>query len=279
MPNPHIQQLLRPRPPNAVVTAPAFDEKGRLAADFHGWLSSSTKYALSLESDGLFRLDYLKSVEKSNQIGNNSVAQDFNQTWATRLNYHAVGRFLAELPRCESGHLRVLDIGCGPGHYLKAFHALGFESIGIDVSDEMVAIAKQTVAGSRTESLADPVPPPRVEKRSLFDLAFEAGSFDGIWYSSVVVHVPRRLLPGNLAQLRRILKDRGVIFISALLGSGSVIRREGRVFFYYGAEELGHLFDEAGFTVVSQWSDEVDMSSRGGRRKKQWLNYLLRKES
>ena len=221
---------------------------------------------------------FRKSVETSNRIGNNSVARDFDQTWAGRLHYGAVGRFLSELPKRQQERLRILDVGCGPGHYLKVFYALGFESIGIDVSDEMTSIAKQALgtaaAGSEAKGAA---PLPQIEAASLFDLEFDANSFDGIWYNAVVVHVPRRVLPSNLARFHQILKEDGVLYLSALLGSGSVVRREGRVFFYYGEDELKRFFDEAGFKIAAQWSDAIELSSRGGQRKKAWMYFLLQK--
>lgn len=277
---PYLQQMLKLRLREAVISEQVPTALvHKLIGDFQGWLRSTTKYDLGTDPDGHVRLNYLKSVEQSNRIGNNSVAQDFHQTWAGKLNYGALGRFLSQLPERRQERLRILDIGCGPGHYLKVFYALGFESIGIDVSEEMTGIARQLVgaAAAGSESVGG-TPLPQVETASLFDLQFADNSLDGIWHNAVVVHVPRRLLPANLAYLHRMLKQDGVLFLSALLGSGSVVRREGRVFFYYGPEELGKFFDEAGFETVSQWSNEIDLSSRGGQRKKAWVNFLLRKK-
>jgi SAM-dependent methyltransferase len=256
------------------------DLVGRLIKGFRNWLQSTHKYALNLDDGGVAQLIYLESVEKSNRIGNNSVAQDFHQTWAGRLHYRALGQFLSSLPLRQQECLRILDVGCGPGHYLKVFYALGFESIGIDISDEMVNIAKQALGTEMTGGEAmSSTPFPRIENTSLFDLGFDSNSFDGIWYNAVVVHVPRRLLPSNLGRLNQILKEDGVLYLSALLGSGSVVRREGRVFFYYTQDELIDLFGDAGFKIITQWSDEIELSARGGQRKKSWAHFLLRKKN
>ncbi|HVW31535.1 MAG TPA: class I SAM-dependent methyltransferase [Acidimicrobiia bacterium] len=37
---------------------------------------------------------------------------------------------------------RVLDVGCGPGRHAHALGALGFEVVGVDVSDRFVALAR-----------------------------------------------------------------------------------------------------------------------------------------
>lgn len=277
----HLQQLLKFRLGEAELSEQDPTARvNKLISNFQDWLRSATKYELETDPDGHMRLNYLKSVEQSNRIGNNSVAQDYHRTWAGKLNYGALGRFLSQLPERKLERLRILDIGCGPGHYVKVFHVLGFESIGIDVSEEMTGIARQvigtTAAGS--ESAGD-TPLPQVETASLYDLRFTDNSLDGIWCNAVVVHVPRRLLPASLACLHRMLKQDGVLFLSALLGNGSVVRREGRVFFYYGSEELENFFDHVGFKTVSRWSNEIDLSSRGGQRSKAWVNFLLQKKA
>ena len=254
----------------------------KLIEDFHTWLPQiQMHYDLVPDADGRMRLNYLPSVERSNQIGNNSVAQKFHETWTGKLQYNAIGRFLSALPKREpdEDRPRILDIGCGPGHYLRAFAAAELECVGIDISGEMVDIARQVVAASHAPLQTDsPIPAPQVENVSLFDLAFDHESFEGIWYSAVVVHVPRRALPDNLRRLHQLLKRDGVLYMSAQIGSGSVFRREGRVFFYYREDELKEIFDHAGFEVHSQWRDETSETTTGGQFEKHWMHFLLKKK-
>ena len=48
----------------------------------------------------------------------------------------------AELVRDAGGGL-VADVGCGPGYVTRYLHDLGVDAFGIDLSPEMVAIARR----------------------------------------------------------------------------------------------------------------------------------------
>jgi thiamine-monophosphate kinase len=260
------------------AASPQWQMVKALVETFRTWLGNKKNYELRMDSDGVNRLDFIKSVEKSNRIGNDNIAEDFHKTWAGHMQYGAIGKFISHLPQNRNNAPKILDLGCGPGHYIKAFYSLGFECVGIDISERMIELAQQVVGGQPNHISPENTSLPRIETTSLFDLPSPSETFDGIWYSAVVVHVPRMVLPDNLVRMRQILKKNGVLYISALIGNGSSVRREGRVFFYYGEEELIGLFKEVGFTVIEKWSDETERNTRGGQRKKNWRHFLLKKE-
>jgi 2-polyprenyl-3-methyl-5-hydroxy-6-metoxy-1,4-benzoquinol methylase len=249
-----------------------------LISTFHNWLTQTHKYELVSDVDGIAKLDFVKSVEKSNRLGNNNVAQDFHQTWVGRTQYRAIGKFLTQLPQHQIARPKILDFGCGPGHYLKAFYALGLECVGFDVSEEMVDLARKECKSISGISGSNNIASPQIENMSFFDIDLGDEVFDGIWCSAAVVHVPRRMLPTILSRLHNLLKKNGALYISALMGSGSSIRREGRVFFYYSEDELKRYFGETSFVVVEQWSDETAISARGGTRRKDWMHFLLKRK-
>ena len=56
----------------------------------------------------------------------------------------------AELVR-DAGGGPVADVGCGPGHVTDHLHGLGVDAFGIDLSTEMVAIARRDFPGLRFE--------------------------------------------------------------------------------------------------------------------------------
>ena len=46
----------------------------------------------------------------------------------------------------------VADLGCGPGHVTAHLHALGLTAFGVDLSPEMIALARQAHPGLRFET-------------------------------------------------------------------------------------------------------------------------------
>jgi len=256
----------------------------RLIQVFRDWAPKQDKYVVTSDADQVLRLDFHASSRRSNAVGNDYVAQKFYRTWSGSEQFGAVGRFLKWLPQREKRsdsrpqRPRVLDAGCGPGTYLNAFYHLGIECVGIDLSEQMLGIARQLSASAhQMYDSRRPVAPPELLLMDAFDPLFDDQSFDGIWYSAVAVHLPRGQAPHTLAKLYRILKDDGVLYLSAQVGGGVAMRYEGRVFFYYTEGELRTLFRQAGFKVVEEWDDSTDSGSCGDTREKQWKHYLLQK--
>ena len=50
---------------------------------------------------------------------------------------------------------RVLDVGCGTGRHSRAFGALGFEVVGVDISSRFVDVATERAGPNETYVLAD----------------------------------------------------------------------------------------------------------------------------
>ncbi|MDA1387751.1 MULTISPECIES: class I SAM-dependent methyltransferase [Glycomyces] len=98
---------------------------------------------------------------------------------------------------------RLLDVGCGPGHYAAALVERGAEVVGVDGSAELIAHAKERV-GDRAEL--------RVHDLELpLDFAEDA-SFDTVLSALVVHHIRDRA--GLLDEIFRVLKPGGRFLIS-----------------------------------------------------------------
>ncbi|MBI5929864.1 MAG: class I SAM-dependent methyltransferase [Chloroflexi bacterium] len=240
--------------------------KHDLKTQFEMWIRSIPKYKIKTEED-VITLDYIASIEQSNKIGYNQLAQAYQGTWVQEIYQEAVDRFIKCLPK-RNDPLEILDVGCGPGQYLKVFWEHGFQCVGIDSSPQMVENARNLFANSNTA--------PQVNNISLFDLQLAPNSFDGIWFSAVIVHAPRRSLPAIFTRLREILRDNGLLYVSARLGHGSTVRREGRIFFYFTLGELETYFRDAGFKIIDCWTDVMDRGTTG-KTEKSWGYFLLGK--
>lgn len=142
--------------------------------------------------------------------------------------------FMASVP--DGG--RVLDLGCGPGAAAAQMAAAGFEVVATDASAEMVALAARAPGVRATQATFD-------------DLSGE-NLYDGVWANFSLLHAPRQKMPAHLAAIHRALRPGGVFHIGVKLGEGSARDRIGRLYTYYGEDELAGLLADAGFTVTDR---------------------------
>lgn len=100
----------------------------------------------------------------------------------------------------------VLDVGSGPGRVTKHLHDLGVDIRGIDLTPEMVALARQLHPGLR------------YDVGSLTALDVPDGSLGGLvaWYS--LIHVPPELHPDVLAGFHRALRPGGHLLLGFQVG-------------------------------------------------------------
>jgi ArsR family transcriptional regulator len=76
---------------------------------------------------------------------------------------------------------RVLDIGTGAGHLLKAFAPVSTRAIGIDRSSEALRLARSNVHGAGFSHC-------EFQRGDMYDLPFSSGSFDTIAMDCVLAH-------------------------------------------------------------------------------------------
>jgi SAM-dependent methyltransferase len=91
----------------------------------------------------------------------------------------------------------VLDVGCGPGEYLKRMPA-GVRRTGLDLSPGMAA---EAAAGAACPTLVG----------DAAALPARAASFDRVLAAHMLYHVPS--IPAAVAELRRVLVDGGVALV------------------------------------------------------------------
>jgi len=101
-------------------------------------------------------------------------------------------------------NLKALEIGCGPGRIMRPLSADFAEIHGVDVSDEMVRLAREKLRA---------VPNAHLHHTRTSDLSlFPDASFDFVYSYAVFQHIPsREVVLGYLADARRVLKPGGIL--------------------------------------------------------------------
>ena len=100
----------------------------------------------------------------------------------------------------------IADIGCGPGHVAAYLHGLGAQVIGIDLSPEMVAVA-------RKRALAIPF-----ETGSMLNLDVPDATRGGIVAFYSIIHLPPETRPQALAEFHRALHPGGLLLLAFHVG-------------------------------------------------------------
>jgi SAM-dependent methyltransferase len=151
----------------------------------------------------------------------------------------------------------IADIGCGPGHVTGWLADQGAHAVGIDLSPQMVATARQ----------ARPALDFRVG--DLLDLPASNGEFTAVAALYSIIHLAPGDLPDALAEIGRVLVPAGRLLVAFHVGTEVRHRDEwwgqgiDLDFRFYPTETVTDALEAAGFTVEARlervhYPDEVD---------------------
>ena len=170
--------------------------------------------------------------------------------WKTQLP-RAWGAFQTTLPTSA----RILDLGSGAGRDVGHFTQLGMLAQGADLSFGLLREAQRRA----------PAPYTQADMRAL---PYAANSFDGIWMSASLLHIPKPQGLKVLQEASRLLVPGGMLYVSVKQGEGEEWEtREGpRLFVYYRPDELTALVEQAGMQITEVWRDETP--------KHTWVNVI-----
>ena len=97
------------------------------------------------------------------------------------------------------GSRRILDAGCGTGHYCGRFAADGFDVVGIDLDPRMIDVARQTYPAATFRCL------------NMLDVGTLAGPFDFVFcIGNVAPHLTQAEFARFAGDVAKILRPGGV---------------------------------------------------------------------
>lgn len=162
----------------------------------------------------------------------------YQETAATYAGSGAGGqnRFLADFMATLRPGARVLDLGCGGGRDAAAMLDRGFDVDAVEGAPSIARLAAARIG--------------RAVRVMRFDQLAAVSSYDAVWASASLIHVPRAALPGILARIFAALKPGGRHFATYKAGGVAARDSAGRYYNYPSADEL-----RAFYTAAAAWDD------------------------
>jgi SAM-dependent methyltransferase len=179
-------------------------------------------------------------------------AERFSNMLETLPMERAMLAAFAELVRAQ-GTGPVADIGCGPGHVTAHLHALGLDAFGIDLSSEMIALARQAH------------PDLRFDEGSMTALDLADGALSGILSSYSIIHTPPQQLPAVFTEFQRVLAPGGHLLLGFFAGDDPLPQEfdhKVTLAYRWSPDSLMNLLHQAGFVEVARMLREPHEDER-----------------
>ena len=183
-------------------------------------------------------------MDKSKQASlvYNKIAEDYEKVFSKPSEY--IGEFLTLLPK----NAKILDVGCGAGRDSGFMFSKGFEVIGIDLSKGMLGLARQRY--------------PKIDfkQQDMRSLNFSPKSFEGIFASCSLIHLPKKDVSSLLRNFHEILKEEGILYLSLQKGKSEEIfinepfKPEEKLFLnIISFSEIKELLFKNGFSIIKRY--------------------------
>ena len=137
---------------------------------------------------------------------------------------------------------RVLDLGCGPGHYASAMCDAGYNVTATDASSVMVELTGKNKGLNVYQSTFEDLDKTQI--------------YDGIWANFSLLHASQTDFPKHLKQIASALKPSGVFHIGMKVGTDGHRDSLGRYYSYYSIHDLTEHLNRAGLIVDNETTGE-----------------------
>lgn len=143
--------------------------------------------------------------------------------------------------------LPILDVGSGSGRDAAVLTKMGYKTVGIDLSKELLAKAKSLH------------PKFEFKHMDVRNLDFPDNSFSGVWCNAVLLHLNDKDLTKALKEIYRVLVPKGVVAVSFKEGQGTREVMEkfsselARFYNFKSEDELNEVLKKSGFIVKQSY--------------------------
>jgi len=219
--------------------------------------------------------NYAKYLLEKTKNDYNVIAEDFSRT-----RFKVWPEIVSLLDKYTLVGEKILDLGCGNGHFFEYFESKGVNYFGVDNSGRLIEIAERQHPNSNFQ-IADAL-----------NLPFPDSFFDKVFSIAVFHHIPSKELRQQfLAEAKRVLKINGVLVLIVwnfreakeffLLAKSYLLKllrltkldfgdflepwgdKAERYYHYFRKKELANLAEKAGFRIKEIG---ISKNERGNRR-------------
>lgn len=145
----------------------------------------------------------MNNHEEFTRTGYDRVAREYASRLFDELREKPLDRaLLASFAEQVPDGLPVADVGCGPGHVTRHLHERDLDVIGIDLSPEMIQVARERM------------PQASFEVGSMLSLDADDNAWGGIVAFYSVIHLDDDEVPRALAEFTRVLVPGGLLLLA-----------------------------------------------------------------
>ncbi|WP_328863149.1 class I SAM-dependent DNA methyltransferase [Streptomyces sp. NBC_00306] len=161
----------------------------------------------------------------------------------------------AELAQA-GGNGPVADVGCGPGQVTAVLRCLGLDAFGIDLSPEMIAVARRSY------------PDLRFEVGSMLALGLPQASLGGLLAYYSIIHIPWERRSDVFFEFHWVLAPGGQLMLVFQVGDDRGHRDEafGKAvcvdWYRQQPDEIAELLRHAGFEVSAMITRQPDSAKK-----------------
>lgn len=186
----------------------------------------------------------------------NKIAQKYEEEFG---NDYSDIPYIDNFLNCLEGK-DVLDIGCGVGNLTKYTGDKGFKVDGIDLSEEMLNIAKSKYSNIN------------FYKMDMKEIKLNK-KYDGIMLICSLFHLTKKEVIEVMPKYYNLLKDNGKMLLVLQAGKGEYIidepLKEGLKMFinYYSLEEISEILKNNNFNILYTDSKKIESEFELGNNK------------